>query len=326
MFYERSGLHLFTFRGIEVAASLWYGFLMAMVIFIWPAMGPMSMADGVLWALAITISLLVHEFGHAFVAKRYRLSPSIMLHAFGGYCAHQEAATDGEEAKIVFAGPLAGLALAGILTLISFFLPGFVHSSPVILSLFQTLIWLNIVWSLINLLAPIWPLDGGKLFHLFLRRVTTEDKAQRITLQASIFILVPAGILGFAVFRSFFIAIFALFVVMDNWQALQTGRPLVQRRGAQAEKKASGFHAELLEEAEQAMKEEDWREAARLGHHMRAVGSMPGWMMEKVWAILGLSTMELGEYEEALGYLRRAPQKGAVKEAIRRCEEALEKE
>ena len=68
MLFERRGYPLFTFWGVEVSASMWYGILMGFVIVLWPALGAMTVIDGVIIALAITVSLLAHEYGHAVVA------------------------------------------------------------------------------------------------------------------------------------------------------------------------------------------------------------------------------------------------------------------
>lgn len=325
MFFERRGLSLFRLWDVEVSVSFWYGVLMGFVIVLWPSLGGMTYVDGLIVALAITFSLLVHEFGHAFVAKRYKLSPSIVLHAFGGFCiTDREAKSDGDDARVVFAGPLMGLILAGLVALIYVLAPGVVAASAVTQTLFTALLWINVVWSLINLLLPIWPLDGGRLFHLLVRRFKPEDEARRWALNASIFAVIPVGILGFIQFHSLLVALFAVFVLMDNIQTLKVGRPLVMRKSGRSKNKASSFHEELLAEAEEAMKQQDWREAARLGHHMRSVGSMPSKMLEQVWMILGISTMKMGEYEEALSYLRRAPEKSKIKRAIERCEQELQ--
>ncbi len=321
MFFQPSGLHFFTFRGVEVYLTLWYGILMGFVIFLWPAMGSMTMADGVLIALAITISLLVHEFGHAFMAKRYSLSPTIVLHAFGGFCAYaREAPSDGDDARVVFAGPLAGLVLAGLVFVFTLVAPGVVGAHPMITLFVSALLFINLVWSLINLLLPIYPLDGGQLFHLLMRRFMEEEKARRVALNVSIFTMIPVGLVAFLMWTSFLIAIFAVFVLMDNFMALQQDRPLVHRRSGRSSAKASSFHEELLQEAREALEKEDWREAARLAHHMRSVGSMPAKMLDQVWTILGVATVEMGEYEEAAKYLERAPKSGVVKKALQRCE------
>lgn len=324
MFSEHRGVSLFRFLGVEVSVSLWYGILMGFVAILWPSMGSMTYADGVIVALAITLSLLVHEYAHALMAKRYNLSPSIILHAFGGYCAtDREARTDGEDARVVLAGPIAGLVFAGLIGLVYLLAPGIVAASPVTQTLFAALLWVNLVWSAVNLVLPIWPLDGGRLFHLLLRRFTDEKKARRWVLNASIYTVVPVGILGLMQFGNLLLIFFAFYVLMDNIRALKADAPLVHRKSSRSRREATSLHEDLLVEAEEAMKHQDWSEAARLAHHMRSLGSMPGRMLNKVWMILGIATMKLGDHEQALQYLQRAPKKSKVKRAIRRCEDEI---
>ncbi|MFU8807103.1 MAG: site-2 protease family protein [Bradymonadaceae bacterium] len=322
MFFERSGYHFFTWQDIKVSVSMWYLILMAFIIFFPMFMGG-SMLNGVLFAIAVTMALVVHEFGHALVAKYYKLSPSILLHGFGGLCISDEAHTDGDDAKILLAGPGAGLVFGVGLLGLTMVAPGLVGASPVIATLVGALIWVNIVWSLFNLLLPIWPLDGGQLFHLIMRRFTDPARAQRIALNVSVFTVIPVGIAAFMMFRSFFIAIIAVFIIMDNINALQTNRSLVSRASAKIINTASSFHEELLADARAAWEDEDWREAYRLGHHMRSVGAMPPGMRDEVWTLLGLSSIEMGNFEEALGYLNRAPKNSRTKKAIERCKVEL---
>lgn len=325
MLFERSGIHWFTWRGISVAVSMWYMILMAFIVFS-PMLfggGGGAVIGGVIFAAAVTISLLVHEFGHAFVSKHYRLGPSILLHGFGGLCMSESSAIkDGDDARVVLAGPLAGLAFGGLLWLFQAFLPGIAYGTPLLASFISSLLWINIIWSLVNLLLPVWPLDGGQLFHLILRRFMAPDKAQRIALTVSIFVIIPIAIVGFMKFKMLFFAILGLFIVMDNYNSLQSGQPLIDRAGSKPAK-ASSFHEELMAEAEAAMADEDWREAARLGHHMRSVGAMPDAMLARVWTILGIANMNLGNYKEALDYLERAPDSKEVRAAYQNCKKHL---
>src|SRR5690554_3539158 len=301
MFLERSGLHIFTWRNIEVSVSLWYGLIMAMIV-LFPAFQGGSVVSGLIWVVALTISLLVHEFGHALVAQRYGLGPSVLLHGFGGLCMmEREADTDGQDARVVFAGPAAGLIFGGLVYLLATFAPQVAYASPLTATFVGALLFVNIAWSLVNLLIPMWPLDGGQLFHLLLRRFKDEEFARRLTLNVSIFVAIPAAIVGFLMFRSFLIAIFAVMVVMSCMSMLQNGQSLVGRRSGRSLARASDFHQELLAEAEQALIEEDWREAYRLSHQMRSSGEMPAKMLNRVWEILGITSTEMEEYEEALG-------------------------
>jgi stage IV sporulation protein FB len=318
--FERTGYHFFTFRSIDVAVSPWYLFLMAFIIF-----GPLlyaggglaggRVASGILFALAVTISLLVHEFGHAFVSQRYKLRPSILLHAFGGLCSHQPAKSDRDGAIILGAGPGAGLLFGGIVAVAAMFvLPSLPlgAAAPTIKEFVTYLIWVNIVWSLVNLLLPIWPLDGGQLFHLALRRFMKEARAQQLALKVSIFVLVPAGILGVIYLRSFFLGLLTFFLLMNNVNALRSGGRLINRK---AKTRANDFQQELFDEARAALQEADYREAYRLCHQLRSTGDMPAKMLEGVWEILAVSAIEMERFDEAKSYFKRAPDTEAVQRA-----------
>ena len=50
---------------------------------------------------------------------------------------------------------------------------------------------------------------------------------------------------------------------------------------------------------------------------------IPKKTMDQIWEILGVTTTKMGEYEEALNYLKRAPDTKAVKQARQICEEAI---
>lgn len=318
--FERRGLHFFAWRDIDVAVSPWYLFLVGFIVLMpvlqgGSAMG-MGVADGVLFAVALTLSLLVHEFGHALVSQHYRLGPSVLLHAFGGLCMHQPAESDKKDALILLAGPGAGLAFGALAVAVYFLvLPGLDlgGGEEALVRFTWALVYINIFWSLINLLLPIWPLDGGKLFHLLLRRFKPENEAQELALKTSIFVLIPAGIIGFF-YLSFklLVALFVIFVVMDNLNALKSGRRLVARK---AKTRASDFQRELFDEANAALEREDFAEAYRLCHQLRSTGKVSGQMLERIWEILAVTAVEMERFEEAGSYLKRAPDSGRVERA-----------
>ena len=318
--FEQSGFRVFSVRGIPVQLSFGFFLLMAIIV----AMNKLTMAIPL--ALAISLSILIHELGHALVSKRYKLNPSILLHGFGGLCFHDAADTDGKDALIVVMGPLVEilfgiLAFGAMLVLPATGVLGLDNFLKNFLTYFA---WVSVIWGLANLLLPIYPLDGGKLLLLILRRFVDPRKAERWTLLLSMVVTVPLGV--WALTRGmFFLGIVVMFMLMSNYQDLQSGRALIQRgANARSSAKASDFVQELFEEAEDAFAREDWREAARLCHQARAAsGQIPKKMMDRMWEIMGLATAQRGEHEEALSYLKRAPQTAAVKAAIARCREAL---
>jgi stage IV sporulation protein FB len=117
-----------------------------------------------IWVGVVFVSILVHELGHAFAAQRYGLVSSIRLHSMGGLTewSRTRALSNRQSIWISFAGPLAGFGLGGLVYLAH---PVFQAAPDWRLSVVcGDLLWVNIGWSLLNLL-PILPLDGGNVMR-----------------------------------------------------------------------------------------------------------------------------------------------------------------
>lgn len=304
MYFERNGLRMFSVAGIEVSVSLWYGVLMGFILF--SNFG----LQGLMLVLAITISILIHEFGHAVPSKLYKLRPSILLHGFGGLCSHQPADSDFKDVVIVILGPLVQIAVGFGAWLLMYVVPSL--STGAVGLFLWPFVWVSMIWGLLNLVLPVYPLDGGQLFHMLLRRITTEAKAQDITLKTSILCAIVGGI--YALTQSiFFLAFLAAFITMGNIATLQSGTRLVERRG---KVRASSFVKETMVTMEQAYADEDWREAARLCHVLRSGRDpIPPKQMARVWEVLAVTAVQRGEFDEAKGWLRQAPDTAAVRAA-----------
>jgi Zn-dependent protease len=124
---------------------------------------------------AMFVSILIHEFGHALTARSYGYHPRVVLHGLGGLAIyHPIRQTTQSKIVITAAGPAAGFAFAGLvigLLVITGQQVEFVRSlipvefrlrSPYLSLLVYYLLYINIYWSLINLL-PVFPLDGGQI-------------------------------------------------------------------------------------------------------------------------------------------------------------------
>lgn len=320
-------IRIFRLAGVDVSLSMTYPLLYLFCMYLY------GIVEGLIAALAITLSVLIHEFGHALASKRYRLEPSVVIHMLGGLCYHRPASSDGKDAVVVVCGPLLQIA-AGVLGIGALIGMGQLNAGSATAVLtgrlggFQqfltVFVFFSIFWGIVNLVAPIWPLDGGKLLGLILRRFMSEDTASRWTLRISLGTLVLAGI--YALYsRSMLLGFIIFSLLMDNYQLLQSGAPLFERASGRPIKRAmSPYGEELLAGAREAFAGRDWREAARLTHQLRASKEpIPPKTMDELWQLLGLATMEQGEYEEALEWLRRAPKTARVEAAIARCEEAI---
>lgn len=115
-----------------------------------------------LWSFAsfgtvVFLSILLHELGHAVVARRFGMHVGgIYIHGFGGHVTHSRGPAR-EQLFVSLAGPGAGL-LAGIPLLLLWWN---VELPLVADTVVRHAVWVNVVWSLFNLF-PMLPLDGGK--------------------------------------------------------------------------------------------------------------------------------------------------------------------
>lgn len=178
-----------------------------------------AMGRGILYAVAILISILVHELGHAVVGRRLGLEPRrIVVHGFGGLCEYGRRPSPKQGVISAAAGPAAGLMLGGACFLLAL---GFIVSAlPVpdgVMLFLDQMIWINVVWSLFNLL-PIHPLDGGSVLSHGLLHYFSPRKAWVITRWVTIGVAVPVGLLGLATGHIFVPVILGL-IVMDKLRA-----------------------------------------------------------------------------------------------------------
>ena len=295
------GIYLFSLSGIPVSVSLWYFVLIGYFAY------GSGAARGLLWGLCVTVSILVHELGHAVVARHYRLSPQIMLHGWGGLCAHDRAERDRHDVFILAAGPGAGLVFGALLwiareVIVAIDPTLLVATEPLRLTFFYML-YINLFWSLINL-VPLWPLDGGQLFRIGMLKVfDSPARAERATHVVGLALGVAAIAIAQGVYGSVFLTILAAFITWENVQRMSSTSATGPIR------RQSKFARSLLDDAEQALAGGDFREAARLCYQIRADTSVSGAGLDKMWAILAVALEAQGESDDAADYAQRAPPK-----------------
>lgn len=152
---------------------------------------------GVAGMLLFLATLLAHELGHSFVARRRGVVvESITLWLFGGVARLRgEARTPGGEMAIAVAGPavsLAGLVGFGALAL------GLDGRAPDIVVV--ALAWLAVLNGMLVVfnLAPAAPLDGGRILHSIVWAVTHDrPRATRVATTAGRvfgYLLIAAGV------------------------------------------------------------------------------------------------------------------------------------
>lgn len=144
-----------------------------------------------IWVASMFVSILIHELGHTFAFRFYGIDSQIVLYHFGGLAiptsftswngARTRKVSHFEQLVISAAGPLAQLALGSIfligaisldikppmipnmlfgISLVSEDVP--LPSSAPLSMLLDSMLFINFMWSFLNLL-PILPMDGGRI-------------------------------------------------------------------------------------------------------------------------------------------------------------------
>jgi len=116
---------------------------------------------GVIGALLLFLSVLLHELAHSVVARSRGIAVhGITLFIFGGVAEmSMEARTPADEFALTVAGPLASLTLAALFGLLS--RAGWSLGIGAVGALAGTLAFLNLVLAVFNMI-PAFPLDGGR--------------------------------------------------------------------------------------------------------------------------------------------------------------------
>ncbi len=196
MFGRSRSVRLFTVSGIRVGVDAsWFIVLFLMIYLLSaPFRDTLDSSDLVAYVttvvavLALFASIIVHELGHAFEARRRGVGVTqIDLYLFGGLTEmDREPATPAEDFTIAVAGPLATVAVILVCLGIDFALVGGhrlleaikldagIHITPVLLAL-SWLIPVNVLLLAFNLL-PALPLDGGRIARSAVWRITGDRR------------------------------------------------------------------------------------------------------------------------------------------------------
>jgi Zn-dependent protease len=198
--------------GIEIRIDISWLFVFAFVAWSLSSnVGPLHTLDvtptaraalAVVTALLFFTSVLVHEMAHSLLARSRGVPiKGITLMIFGGVSQFEDNPKTAPSAGWIAAiGPLTSLALGGLFYVLAL---GIGHTSP-LGTAFSYLAVANVVLAIFNLL-PAFPLDGGRVLHAVLWRITADQlRATRIAVRVS--------------------QVFAwLIIVFGIWQTLEYG-------------------------------------------------------------------------------------------------------
>lgn len=207
----------FNLFGFPVAVEPWF-WLVTALLGAQFASGVIGLGLLVIWIIAVLISILWHELGHAFFQRKFGgRQVEIRLHAMGGYATAEGNFSRQESIIISLAGPGAGLLLCGLV----YFGTGLVSGtrSGSTLEIFSSaflsyMLWINCFWSIVNL-VPVLPLDGGRVLE------AATDRPRAWVYRVSFVAAIITGIALFVYTRQIFPLVMFGFFAYQNFRALQ---------------------------------------------------------------------------------------------------------
>ncbi|WP_179378889.1 site-2 protease family protein [Jannaschia marina] len=177
--FDHSAPPILSFRGpMGIPVNVVPSFLMLALIFM---MFDPSL-DGAIFFGLVVVSIFLHELGHAWGCRVQGVPVTkIVLWGGGGLCFHRPEPDPKRDELIVAMGPIVNLAIWAVASLSAQWGFSSAAASPMVYEaagwLWQ-LAWINLFLFGINML-PVSPLDGGRLFYLWLRRLLPMRTAGR---------------------------------------------------------------------------------------------------------------------------------------------------
>lgn len=177
-----------------------------------------------LFFVSVFLCVLLHEYGHALMARKYGISTlDITLYPIGGVARLARMPKEPmQELWIALAGPAVNLAIAGILYMIGGLWNGGVAVETLAAAptnIIGMLIWFNLVMVGFNMI-PAFPMDGGRVLRAGLAQKMGHSRATQIAgvIGQGVAVLMA----GYGIFTGQWMLIFiAIFVIVAAKQEME---------------------------------------------------------------------------------------------------------
>lgn len=264
-----------------------------------------SAAQFAVWVAVVLTSFLVHELGHATLARAFGQSPRIALYMMGGVTAWTPTREIGRWRRIVvtFAGPVAGFLLGGLAGA-GYYLAGRSHGTGLDAFALHWLLIANLFWSALNL-APVLPFDGGQIMAAALG-------PDRRKLAASLSLVFGLGLAYFlwSRYQSVFGAMIFAFGAVSSYFAMQRAAPPPPPQVLE----------QVIVQARAALANGQYEQAAAMARAVHAAAGDAA-LARQAAELVAWAALALGDVAAARAALRDAPApidpflEGAVHEA-----------
>lgn len=229
---NRFSLDLGTYGGIPVKLhwTFWFIFLLVPYVGWMEGMSPYDTAIFMLLTLCLFFCVLLHEYGHALTAARYKIeTQDIILSPIGGIARMRKMPDKPiQEIVVALAGPAVNVVICILLGVFIRvmgwnFIPMMEGPSFSNVEIFiVTIFWMNAILFIFNLI-PAFPMDGGRVFRAILALRWSKLKATTIAAYAgqaiaAIFILI--GIWNY----QFVLPFIGIFIIVTGKSELYNAR------------------------------------------------------------------------------------------------------
>jgi len=210
---------LYRLFGIDVRIHWTLPLFMAVEILQW---AKVDMADyGAYLMLGLFCGILIHEYGHCIAARLTGAgADSILMWPLGGLAMVGHSHTNRGDIFVAFSGPAFGILVCGLCLGLAGITDATITWNQVNpFGLWGTSLWLdilkiNIVINALNLIAPVYPLDGGRILTGLLAYKIGYARALLVTtFTGLIFGMVCLGVGLY--YQNFYTGIFGVWVVIS---------------------------------------------------------------------------------------------------------------
>lgn len=175
---------LISVAGIDVRVHASFFLLLAFVAItaIAAGQGSAQVVRGVLLVVTVFGTVVLHELGHALVARRFGIrTRDITLYPIGGIARLEKLPeTPREQLLVSLAGPAVNVVIAGALFLVVHLVQPGLSDAPFMGGPFLAqLMWINVSLAAFNLL-PGYPMDGGRILRALLAMRLPPERATQI--------------------------------------------------------------------------------------------------------------------------------------------------
>lgn len=188
-------------------------FLLLVVLYVLPGAHSLAgLSSGLIAATIVTISILLHELGHAFAFKVFgEQNATIVLWGLGGLTYGRTPPRPWQSIVVSLAGPFVGFVV-GLVSLYARFALGD-RVDPRLTDVLDRLVFINIAWTIFNLL-PLHPMDGGQAFRTLLV-AWKGATGLKVSLVISAITAAGVGLLGWRTGQTFIVILAAMMLLRN---------------------------------------------------------------------------------------------------------------